>query len=85
MDVNDNSPVFSSTGYPVTFAENHEIGIPVAVISATDFDYGTNAIVSFSLVAGPDSSAFDIDKTTGAIWPTVCLHNADSFDYFNAL
>ena len=57
-DINDNGPMFStpliSTGVP----EGVPIGTVVDVISATDADYGSNAVLTYSKTSGdPDGNA----------------------------
>lgn len=58
QDVNDNSPVFAvdviSTGVP----ESSVPGTLVEVVSATDLDYGTNAVVSYYKTSGDTESKY---------------------------
>ena len=52
QDANDNRPQFASSVYEESLMENSEIGRIVTVVSATDEDSGTNAQLSYSIVAG---------------------------------
>lgn len=49
MDVNDNSPRFSSVSYSSSVAENSAVGATVLLLSATDVDAGPNGQVSNGL------------------------------------
>ena len=47
-DVNDNAPVFTSTSYTVTMSPYTLPGTVLAVFSATDADFGLNALLTYS-------------------------------------
>lgn len=65
MDVNDNPPVFSSSEYITSVPENSEIGTSVLDLKADDADSGTNAHITYSLVAGHvDKFAIDSRNST---------------------
>ncbi|XP_022055843.2 protocadherin Fat 4 isoform X3 [Acanthochromis polyacanthus] len=74
MDVNDNPPAFSSSEYTTSVPENSKIGTNVLHVKATDSDSGTNAQISYSVIAG-HVDKFAIDSTNGAIT------TLDVFDY----
>ncbi|XP_028314891.1 protocadherin alpha-8-like [Gouania willdenowi] len=49
LDVNDNSPLFTSSPYIFYVAENNIAGLPIFAVCATDADEGENAEVTYSL------------------------------------
>ena len=52
-DINDNDPVIQNPDImQVSVVENAANGSILAVISATDADYGDNAHISYSIVGG---------------------------------
>ena len=66
-DINDNSPVFSAQVPRQTVSETAAVGDVVIQIGATDSDLGTNAEVSFDIIAGNADDLFEIDGETGDI------------------
>ncbi|KAF7648827.1 hypothetical protein LDENG_00151130, partial [Lucifuga dentata] len=66
MDVNDHPPVFSTSEYIISVDENSELGTTVLLVTAADADSGTNAQISYSLVAG-NVDKFAIDSRNGTI------------------
>ncbi|KFP80958.1 Cadherin EGF LAG seven-pass G-type receptor 3, partial [Apaloderma vittatum] len=69
-DVNDNSPVFSSSRYEVSVSENEELGRALLTVSATDVDAGANALVQYRIVSQQPptpSPVFLVDSTTGQL------------------
>ncbi|RVE65013.1 hypothetical protein OJAV_G00132020 [Oryzias javanicus] len=66
MDINDNAPLFLLSEYTALVPENSEIGTVVLNAIATDMDSGTNAQISYSLVAG-HVEKFSIDAESGTI------------------
>lgn len=54
-DINDNSPVFSVSSIDRTLPEGVPIGTIVDVVSATDNDFKTNAIITYSKQSGDSS------------------------------
>ncbi|KAI5732884.1 hypothetical protein M8J76_005324 [Diaphorina citri] len=64
LDVNDNSPVFSSDSYSIAFAENVPEGTPVLKVHAEDADEGSNAELRYTL-QGASKDLFSIDPYTG--------------------
>uniref|UniRef100_A0A3Q3XBE5 Cadherin domain-containing protein n=1 Tax=Mola mola TaxID=94237 RepID=A0A3Q3XBE5_MOLML len=59
-DVNDNPPRFTQSIYQFRVPESSKSGSPVARISATDRDIGTNAEMYFTIVSGDGMDMFDI-------------------------
>ncbi|NXJ76033.1 CELR3 protein, partial [Trogon melanurus] len=69
-DVNDNSPVFSSSRYEVSVPENEELGRALLTVSATDVDAGANALVQYRIISQQPptpSPVFLVDSTTGQL------------------
>ena len=62
VDINDNSPTFNQTSYQAHVMENQPIGTQVLVVTATDEDVGTNAMLSYGLSS--DTFRFQIDHDT---------------------
>lgn len=65
-DVNDNPPVFSSSEFLTSVAENSEIGANVIDLVATDADLGLNGQIVYSLIAG-HVDTFAISTESGTI------------------
>ena len=64
-DVNDNPPVFTNQSYFAAIAEDELTGTAVIQILATDADNGTNAEVTYSLLA--DNEVFSIGSVSGLV------------------
>ena len=58
LDVNDNSPHFSSDEYEFSVAENTDTF--VFSVTADDEDSGTNADITFELTDGNTNNSFTI-------------------------
>ena len=69
LDINDNAPIFNSTLYSTTVAEDTPIGTLIATVEATDLDQAENGTIEFSIVSGNTDDVFNI--TT--------LHDGDSY------
>ncbi|XP_042339334.1 protocadherin alpha-3-like, partial [Plectropomus leopardus] len=70
LDINDNTPVFSSPLYKTSIIENTPIGTTVITLNATDADEGTNGEIVYSLRSKGQArilEIFKIDPITGAI------------------
>lgn len=65
-DVNDNSPEFYPTRYFLPVSEDTPVDKSLVRISATDLDYGDNAIITYTLVSGGDG-LFTVDSLTGVV------------------
>ena len=63
LDINDNSPIFNGLLTEYDVLENSAMGVEVFVVTATDDDLGSNAIVSYSISTSP----FAIDTSTGSV------------------
>ncbi|KAJ8266248.1 hypothetical protein GJAV_G00128230 [Gymnothorax javanicus] len=62
MDVNDNTPTFSTSLYKVRIWENSPFGTTVIKVNATDLDEGVNSQVVYSLVNPRNANLMDIFK-----------------------
>ena len=78
-DVNDNSPIFQPNVLKAVVKENLPAGAPVAQVSATDVDHGSNARITYSLLVTLD--LFTIDPNTGEITTTVSLDREKTPSY----
>ncbi|NWI09184.1 PCD23 protein, partial [Crypturellus soui] len=66
LDVNDNSPVFTSS--PLSYVmENVEVGFLVHHIVAKDPDEGKNGQVTYHILSGNENKTFVLDKVTGLL------------------
>ena len=66
-DINDNAPLFDPEDYSTSFPEDFGIGTTILQVVASDLDSGTNAIVTYQIVAGNTEGIFVIDDETGEI------------------
>ena len=66
-DTNDHSPVFSPDDLNFTITEDISTGAELTVVSATDRDQGSNALLTYSLSGENLSDEFTIDAISGAI------------------
>ena len=67
VDINDNSPVFSSNLFQVSIRENASIGDLVTTVSASDKDGVSNGKMIYSILKNHYSEKFSINSTTGDI------------------
>ncbi|NWX60218.1 PCD23 protein, partial [Promerops cafer] len=66
LDINDNSPSFTSL--PLSYVmEDVEVGFLVHHIIAKDPDEGRNGQVTYHILSGNENKAFVLDKTTGLL------------------
>ncbi|XP_056130418.1 protocadherin Fat 4 [Lampris incognitus] len=64
-DVNDNVPVFTSSAFHTTIAEDAPTGTDVLLVNSSDADVGINGVISYSLTGG--NGQFSINPATGQI------------------
>ena len=50
-DINDNSPVFSSSEFPVSVSEEVGSSVTIATVVCSDADSGANAVISMTLLS----------------------------------
>ncbi|CAE1230401.1 PCDHGB [Acanthosepion pharaonis] len=70
-DVNDNLPIFSQKVYNVTIKNEPSDNLPVAILSASDFDIGKNGRVSYEFSLQTSDIAkvhFKLNKVTGEVF-----------------
>ncbi|XP_073699386.1 protocadherin Fat 4 [Garra rufa] len=67
LDVNDNSPQFTTSKYEGKVFSNQTVGMQIVKVDATDLDEGANAEISYSIEFGNDDGFFAIDETDGEI------------------
>lgn len=70
-DVNDNTPIFTQNVYNVSISYEHDVSIPVAVLSARDLDSGSNGKISYhfsSKTSDRTRNRFRIEKATGKVF-----------------
>ena len=67
VDINDNPPIFSQELYFMAIPENFTVGLSVLQVVTIDQDTGTNAAVTYQIVAGDPTDIFAIDTNTGEI------------------
>ncbi|XP_041049376.1 protocadherin gamma-A6-like isoform X15 [Carcharodon carcharias] len=70
QDANDNSPVFSQSGYRVSLNENVPQGTLVIKLNATDLDDGANGEIEYSFTSHTSATVrqlFGLDSKTGEI------------------
>ncbi|XP_076844234.1 protocadherin Fat 4 isoform X2 [Brachyhypopomus gauderio] len=68
LDENDNSPSFPKSTMTVDVLENMRIGELVASITATDSDSGSNADITYSIMANNNHGTFSISPSTGSVF-----------------
>ncbi|KAM7389750.1 hypothetical protein PAMP_023708 [Pampus punctatissimus] len=69
LDTNDNIPVFTTSVYETSIAENIPFGASVITVTASDADEGPNGEISYSLSKDQDHvlNLFKIDEHTGLL------------------
>ncbi|XP_042287246.1 protocadherin-16-like [Thunnus maccoyii] len=80
LDVNDNSPVFSSSSYSVDVSEDAAEGSQVLKVTATDADENQNGKVLYFL-SQEAHGAFSVDENTGRITTSAPLDREKSASY----
>lgn len=73
LDRNDNAPEFSKSMYHVSISEAAAKDSSIITVSATDKDFGTNGVVTYTILAGNN------DRTFG-IYPNGTIYNLRTFD-----
>ena len=69
IDINDNVPVFTESGYEASVIESAPVGSTVILIKAVDPDQGVAGTVTYTM----SSDTFGIDKFTGSVDTTQLL------------
>jgi len=66
LDVNDHSPEFGESCYPLYVPENSDLSV-IHTVVATDADSGANGDVTYSITGGNVGNKFSIDLHTGQL------------------
>lgn len=86
QDVNDNTPVFSSSFYNASIKENTSAGTCFLEVTATDEDRGSFGAITYTLgtpAGGAVPTQFTIHKETGQICTSATLDRDDGLDKFD--
>lgn len=68
LDVNDNSPTFSSQQYQVHVKESTPVGSHITMVSADDWDVGSHAQIIYGIISGNEKEHFYLEETTGVLY-----------------
>ena len=66
-DVNDRVPSFDFETYSVSLSELSGVGTSVVTVGASDNDIGTNANLTYSIIAGDPGEIFTVNPHTGEV------------------
>lgn len=80
LDVNDNSPKFSSSSYTIDVSEDAAVGSVVLDVTATDVDEGENGQILYFL-SQEAKGAFTVDPDSGRITTTAPLDREKRASY----
>uniref|UniRef100_A0AAR2L9B7 Protocadherin-16 n=1 Tax=Pygocentrus nattereri TaxID=42514 RepID=A0AAR2L9B7_PYGNA len=80
LDVNDNSPKFSSSSYTIDVSEDAAVGTPVLDVTAKDADDGQNGQILYFL-SHEARGAFTVDPDTGRIVTAAPLDREKTASY----
>ncbi|NWS16487.1 PCD23 protein, partial [Pachyramphus minor] len=80
LDINDNSPNFTSSSLSYVM-EDVEVGFLVHHIIAKDPDEGRNGQVTYHILSGNENKAFILDKITGLLTTTQLLDRENQEHY----
>lgn len=67
LDVNDHIPLFDSKTYSVLVPESSNIGTNIFTFTAFDLDIGTNANLTYGIIAGNENETFRIGSKSGGL------------------
>ena len=84
IDINDNIPVFTAPNYTASIYENTTANVEVLLVSATDSDSGSNALIRYDIDL-ESSQYFSIDPVTGLIRARAHLIDRETNEVFNIL
>ena len=73
LDRNDNPPQFSQSEYTVSVSEATALYSSIVTVSATDQDFGTNALITYSILSGNSDRTF-------SVYPNGTIYNLRTFD-----
>ena len=66
-DVNNNPPVFRTSQYRKTVAEDESVGTSLLRVVASDVDEGLNGVVRYFIIGGDASYDFALDMASGVL------------------
>ena len=84
IDINDNTPVFTGSNYTASIYENTTANVEVLLVSATDSDSGSNALIRYDIDL-ESSQYFSIDTVTGLIRARAHLIDREKDQLFNII
>jgi hypothetical protein len=64
-DINDNRPIFNSSGEDISVVENSRVGKVLLKVAAMDADIGVNAELRYKIAAGNEADKFELDEVSG--------------------
>ena len=67
QDTNDNAPGFHQAVYQASIDECVPVHTPLLFVNASDPDYGKNAEIQYSIVAGDEHGWFMVDPSSGLV------------------
>lgn len=73
LDANDNAPEFSESAYSVSVSEATPQHSSIITVSVTDKDFGTNALVTYTILSGNSDQTF-------SVYPNGTIYNLRTFD-----
>ncbi|XP_066572852.1 protocadherin alpha-8 isoform X11 [Amia ocellicauda] len=77
MDINDNTPVFSSPLYKVRVSENVPRGTSLITLNATDLDEGVNSEIHYSFIIHGNQNILDMFKINPKTGEIIIQENLD--------
>ena len=81
LDINEHQPQFDQEAYVGEVAENAPALTSILQVGSSDLDFGENATVLFSVIAGNELDLFDINASTGVIFVTGSIDFEISREY----
>ncbi|PFX22302.1 Protocadherin Fat 4 [Stylophora pistillata] len=73
LDKNDNAPQFNPSSYSMSVSEGSGIHSNIVTVTATDKDFGSNALLTYAILSGDDDRTFSIH-------PNGTIYNLKEFD-----
>ena len=58
LDDNDHSPVFDPEVYPIAISESTSVGSTIIRVLATDNDFGSNALLTYTITSGNNTGMY---------------------------
>lgn len=68
LDVNDNTPTFSSRQYTAHVKESTPVGSHITVVSADDRDKDSRAEITYDVISGNEKEHFYLEERTGVLY-----------------